>query len=125
MKAKVVLVVDDSQTIRQQVGSALAAAGFTVVEACDGIEGLERAAEYEVAIAIVDVNMPRLNGLDMVERLKADPKQSQVAVLMLTTEVEAPLIERAKKAGARGWMIKPVKMEHLVSAVTKIVTRPG
>ncbi|HEY8943363.1 MAG TPA: response regulator [Polyangiaceae bacterium] len=120
MKAKKVLVVDDSETIRQQVGKALTGAGFTVVEAADGLEGLEQAAAHEISLAIVDVNMPRLNGLEMLERLKADPKHEKIAILILTTEVQASLIERAKKAGARGWMIKPVKMEHLVSTVNKL-----
>jgi len=120
LKAKKVLVVDDSETIRQQVGKALTGAGFTVVEAADGLEGLEQAAAHEISLAIVDVNMPRLNGLEMLERLKADPKHEKIAILILTTEVQASLIERAKKAGARGWMIKPVKMEHLVSTVNKL-----
>lgn len=120
MNSKKVLVVDDSETIRRQVGRALESAGFTIVEAADGLEALDRSREHEFAAAVVDVNMPRLNGLEMVERLKADPKQQRVAVLMLTTEVQPSLIDRAKKAGALAWMIKPVKMELLVSAVNKL-----
>lgn len=120
MNAKKVLIVDDSETIRQQVGHALRGAGFEVVEAGDGVEALERVNQHELALAIVDVNMPRLNGLDMLERLKADPKHEKLIVLMLTTEVQHSLIERAKRAGARGWMIKPVNMDHLVSAVNKL-----
>lgn len=118
--SRAVLVVDDSETIRQQVGRALRDAGYTVVEAADGVEGLQRLTEGRFCVAIVDVNMPRLNGLEMLEQLKADPKQSETLVLMLTTEVQQALIARAKKAGARGWMIKPVKMELLVSAVNKL-----
>jgi two-component system chemotaxis response regulator CheY len=117
--AKKVLVVDDSETIRQQVGRALRGAGLIVVEAADGVEALERVTQHDICVAIVDVNMPRLNGIEMVERLKADPKQQKITVLMLTTEVQQALIERAKKAGARGWMIKPVKMEQLISAVKR------
>lgn len=120
MNSKKVLVVDDSETIRQQVRSALVAAGFIVVEAADGLEALDRAREHEFSAAIVDVNMPRLNGLEMLERLMTDPNQRKIAVLMLTTEVQQSLVDRAKKAGARAWMIKPVRMDQLVSAVTKL-----
>jgi two-component system chemotaxis response regulator CheY len=122
VKDKVVLVVDDSETIRQQVASALERAGFSVVEAADGVDGLERANQNELCMVILDVNMPRLNGLDMLERLRENPKHQALPVLMLTTEVQQSMIERAKKAGARGWMIKPVKMDQLVSAVTKLAS---
>jgi len=122
VKDKVVLVVDDSETIRQQVASALERAGFRVVEAADGVDGLERANQNELCMVILDVNMPRLNGLDMLERLRENPKHQSLPVLMLTTEVQQSMIERAKKAGARGWMIKPVKMDQLVSAVTKLAS---
>ena len=76
----------------------------------------------DLCMVILDVNMPRLNGLEMLERLKSDPRHAKVPVLMLTTEVQQSMIERAKKAGARGWMIKPVKMDQLVSTVTKLTS---
>jgi two-component system chemotaxis response regulator CheY len=119
-----VLVVDDSETIRQQVGRALEQAGFSVIEAGDGIEGLDRVAQHQFSMVILDVNMPRLNGLDLLERLKGDPKTADVPVLMLTTEAHQTLMDRAKKAGAKGWVIKPVKMEHLISAVNKLASAP-
>jgi two-component system chemotaxis response regulator CheY len=122
VKEKKVLVVDDSETIRQQVASALERAGFSVVEAADGMDGLERADQNELCMVILDVNMPRLSGLEMLERLRENPKHKSLPVLMLTTEVQQSMIERAKKAGARGWMIKPVKMDQLVSAVTKLAS---
>lgn len=120
MTDKKVLIVDDSETIRQQLASALEQAGFGVLEATDGFDGLECAAQNELCMVILDVNMPRLNGLEMLERLKSDPKNAQLPVLMLTTEVQQSMIERAKRAGARGWMIKPVKMDQLVSTVAKL-----
>jgi len=122
VKEKIVLVVDDSETIRQQVAGALERAGFSVVEAADGVDGLERANQNELCMVILDVNMPRLSGLEMLERLRENPKHKTLPVLMLTTEVQQSMIERAKKAGARGWMIKPVKMDQLVSAVTKLAS---
>jgi two-component system chemotaxis response regulator CheY len=117
---KKVLIVDDSETIRQEVARALTNAGFAVVEACDGIDALERIGEAKFSLVILDVNMPRLGGLDLLDRLHADPKTATLPVIMLTTEAQRSMIERAKSAGARGWLIKPVKMEHLVIAVTKL-----
>ena len=119
---KKVLIVDDSETIRQQVSGALEAAGFSVTEAADGVAALESLQADEFSMAIVDVNMPRLNGLDMLERMRTDPKHAKLPVLMLTTEVQQSMIERAKRAGAKGWMIKPVKMEHLVDTVTRLAS---
>jgi two-component system chemotaxis response regulator CheY len=119
-EVKKVLIVDDSETIRQAVARALGNAGFSVVEASDGIDALERIGESEFSLVILDVNMPRLGGLDLLERLRANVKTSTLPVMMLTTEAQRSMIERAKKAGARGWLIKPVKMEHLVIAVSKL-----
>ncbi len=117
---KNVLVVDDSETIRNQVSRALEEAGFGVIEAGDGADGLEQLANNDVALIILDVNMPILNGLDMLDRLKANPETASVPVLMLTTEVHQAMIQRARDAGASGWIIKPVKVEHLVNAVNKL-----
>jgi len=71
------------------------------------------------AMVILDVNMPRMNGLDMLESL--DVKSSGLAVLLLTTEVQPSLMARAKKAGAKGWMVKPVNLEQLVATVRKVI----
>lgn len=117
---KKILVVDDSETIRLQVSRALEKAGFTVVEAGDGIEGLEKAANDDFALVLLDVNMPRMGGLDMLDRLRESPKTKTLPVLVLTTEAQQSMIVRAKKAGAAGWIIKPVKMELLVSTVAKL-----
>jgi two-component system chemotaxis response regulator CheY len=123
---KKILIVDDSETIRQQVRFALPPTEFVVLEASDGFEGLEQVAQQDdLALVLLDINMPGLGGLDMLERMRAEPNQSDVAVLMLTTEVERSLIERAKRAGAKGWLIKPVKPELLLAAVTKFVRSAG
>ena len=122
MAGRKVLIVDDSRTVRREVSEALTQAGFTVVEAADGEEGYASfKANQDLALAVLDVNMPRLNGLDLLDRLKADPSTAAVPVLVMTTEVDPALIERAKRSGAKGWLIKPVKLPHLVSAVSKLV----
>lgn len=122
MAGRKVLIVDDSRTVRREVSEALTQAGFTVIEAADGEEGYAAfKANQDLALAVLDVNMPRLNGLDLLDRLKADPTTAAVPVLVMTTEVDPALIERAKRSGAKGWLIKPVKLPHLVSAVSKLV----
>ena len=120
MSDRKVLIVDDSETVRQQVTQALGQAGFAVLEAADGVDGLACANTNTLSMIILDVNMPRLGGLDMLDQLKSDPKHAELPVLMLTTEVEQAMIARAKKAGACGWMIKPLKMDQLVSTVSKL-----
>jgi two-component system chemotaxis response regulator CheY len=119
--SKKILVVDDSATVRQQVGLALTQAGYTVVEACDGQEGLSMLDKGGVAMVICDVNMPRMSGLDMLENLRRDPRHAALPVVMLTTEGHPGLVERAKKAGAKGWIVKPFKAELMISAVSKLV----
>jgi two-component system chemotaxis response regulator CheY len=116
---KRVLVVDDSATIRQQVSLALTQAGFEVIEAVDGIDALAKVGPH-ISIMICDVNMPRLNGLETIEKLRTDPKSASLPVLMLTTEGQAALIERAKRAGAKGWIVKPFKADLLVAAVKRL-----
>ncbi len=118
---KKVLIVDDSHSLRQQVVAALEAAGFSVIEAQDGVQGLARLAEHEDAsLILLDVNMPAMGGMEMLDRLAQPSGRVQIPVLMLTTEAERSLIARAKAAGARGWLIKPIKPELLVSAVSKV-----
>ncbi|MBV1861909.1 MAG: response regulator [Nannocystaceae bacterium] len=116
---KKILVVDDSATVRQQVGMALKAVGFEIVEAVDGQDGLEKiTAMDDIALVVSDVNMPRMNGLDMVEKAKA--LRAELNVVMLTTEGDPALVKRAKAAGACGWIVKPFKAAALVAAAKKL-----
>jgi two-component system, chemotaxis family, chemotaxis protein CheY len=117
---KKVLVVDDSATVRQQVTMALQQAGFAVAEACDGIEGLEVLDKGGISMVICDVNMPRMSGLDMLEHMKDKPQRAGIPVVMLTTEGHPALVDRAKKAGAKGWIVKPFKADLMIAAVKKL-----
>jgi two-component system chemotaxis response regulator CheY len=122
MKAKTVLVIDDSEPIRTQVGHALRGAGYEVLEAADGLMGAFAIREHaaDICLVVCDINMPRLDGLEMLEVLRG--QFPSLPVLMLTTESRVDKVDRAKKAGAKGWMIKPFKPEHLVEAVNKLTT---
>ena len=122
--SKKVLIVDDSATVRQHVRSTLAVAGFEVVEASDGNEGVDAIERVDdLAAVICDVNMPRMNGLDMLETVKKDPKHAALPVVMLTTDGQHELIQRAKAAGAKGWIVKPFKPELLLAAIRKLTSR--
>ena len=115
-----VLVVDDSATIRQQVGAALSVAGLDIVEAADGVEGLKKIKAGGISCVVCDVNMPNKNGIEMVEEIKKDTAFASLPIIMLTTEGAKDLIVRAKAAGASGWIVKPFKPEMLVAAVNKL-----
>jgi len=118
---KRVLIVDDSATVRQQVRAALGSVEFEICEASDGAEGLETIARLtDLAAVICDVNMPRVNGLEMLEAVKKDPRHTLLPIVMLTTEGQPELVTRAKQLGAKGWIIKPFKPELLVAAVKKL-----
>lgn len=115
-----ILVVDDSASVRRQVVLALCGAGFAVEEAEDGVDGLKKIKSQEYAAVICDVNMPNMNGLDMLEALKNDPPDHNAPILMLTTEGQPQMMRRAKAAGAKGWIVKPFKPDLLVQALQKI-----
>jgi two-component system chemotaxis response regulator CheY len=117
-----ILVVDDSATMRQQVRQVLASGGFEVLEAVDGQDGLAKVtADKDVRVMILDVNMPRMNGIELAEALKANGRiDAGLNVVMLTTEGHAELIARAKAAGAKGWIVKPFKPDLLLAAIKKM-----
>lgn len=120
---KKVMIVDDSKTIRQQVSFTLKKGGFTVIEAEDGLQGIERLKENsDVAMIISDVNMPNMNGLEMIEKINSDETLKGPPIVMLTTEGSGELISRAKAAGAKGWLVKPFKPDQLIAAVTKLAS---
>jgi two-component system chemotaxis response regulator CheY len=115
-----ILVVDDSRAMRDEVSSTLLAAGFDVVDAADGFEGLEVAgANPDITLIILDLNMPRMDGLAFMEALRVSGRPA-ITTVMLTTEAHPAMIEKAKRAGAKGWLVKPVKKEHLVAVARRL-----
>jgi two-component system chemotaxis response regulator CheY len=117
---KTILIVDDSATVRTQVGATLKGVGFDVVEASDGEDALAKLAHGPpLHLVICDVNMPHMSGLELLEKMRGELK-NELPVLMLTTEGQVALMERAKRAGAKGWMVKPFKPSLLVAAAKKL-----
>ena len=119
---KRVLVVDDSPTVRELVRSTLEGGGFQTVEACDGGEGLALLDnDRDIALVISDVNMPVMGGLDFLDRFVSTGRSQHVPFVLLTSEALPSMIERAKKAGAKGWIVKPFKPVLLLAAVRKLL----
>ncbi|MFZ5440657.1 MAG: response regulator [Myxococcota bacterium] len=113
---KKILVIDDSPAIRQQVSLCLTSNGFEVIEAVDGRDALEKTGA--AAMAICDVNMPGMNGIEFVKEMAQ--RGSTLPIVMLTTEGRPELVAEAKKAGAKGWMVKPFKPEQLLQVVNRL-----
>ena len=121
--ASKVLVMDDSKLIRRMVSLALPSSAFEIIQAADGMEGLERLDQHpDLGLIISDLNMPRLGGLDFLEELRRRPAFASLPVVMLTPESQAPLMARAKAFGANGWLTKPFKPELLLATVVRLLS---
>ena len=119
---KKILIVDDAKTIRQQVNFTLTKGGFDVIEAEDGVDGIEKLkANPDVVLIISDLNMPRMNGIEMVKTINEDPDLPHPPILILTTEGAPDFIKEAKNVGAKGWIVKPFKPDSLIEAITKLI----
>src|SRR3954470_9427202 len=115
-----VLVVDDSPLMRRHVAEVLTDAGFDVLEAADGLEALEVvAATWDLALIFLDLDMPRMNGLAFLEAMRSSHARP-VKTVVLSTEARTSMIEKGKRAGAKGWLIKPAKPEHLVRVARRL-----
>lgn len=121
--SKTILTVDDSTSIRQMVGFTLKQAGYTVLEADDGVKGLEVAKGNKVDLIITDLNMPNMNGMDLIRSLRQEMTYKFTPILMLTTESDDSKKMEGKQAGATGWIVKPFNPEQLLKVVSKVL--PG
>ena len=119
--AKTVLTVDDSSSIRQMVALTLKGAGYQVVEAVDGQDGLDKAKSAKVDLVLTDQNMPRMDGLTLVKSLRATPQYSTTPILLLTTESGDAMKAQGKAAGATGWLVKPFDPARLMDVVKKVI----
>ena len=116
---KRILAVDDFPSVRQMVKLTLAGAGYDIVEAGDGAEGLSKARASTLDMVVTDLNMPVLNGLGLIRELRKLPAYRGVPILFLTTESDPEMKQQAKAAGATGWITKPFQQDQLVAIVRK------
>ena len=115
-----VLTVDDSASMRALLRAALTANGFNVSQAEDGQEALEWLASNEVDVVITDINMPRLDGFGLIEKLRTTALHADRPILVLTTESSDEKKARARNAGATGWIVKPFDAEKLTTALRRV-----
>ncbi|HAO42364.1 MAG TPA: response regulator [Afipia sp.] len=116
-----ILTVDDSPSIRQMIKLALEPAGHSVIEAGDGAQGLVKAQSSRPDMVITDLNMPVMNGLDLIRALRKLPLLTGLPIVFLTTESSDAVKQEAKRAGATGWITKPFKPDQLLAVVGKLV----
>jgi len=119
--SKNILVVDDSATLRQVISMALTGAGYSVVEACDGMDALNKLDGQKIHLIISDVNMPKMDGISLVKAVKQMPNYKFTPIIMLTTESEEAKKKEGQAAGAKAWVVKPFQPSQMLSAVSKLV----
>jgi two-component system, chemotaxis family, chemotaxis protein CheY len=118
--SKRIMTVDDSSSVRQMVGFTLKDAGYEVVEAVDGKDALTKLSGT-VNMIITDLNMPNMDGIELIRQVRALPDYKFVPIVMLTTESQAEKKQAGKEAGATGWIVKPFKPDQLLAVVKKVV----
>lgn len=119
--AKTIMIVDDSDTMRQVVSIALKGAGYEVLEGRDGKDALSKMTGQKIHLIVSDVNMPNMDGFTFVSEVKKMPAYKFTPVIMLTTEMAEDKKEAGKAAGAKAWMVKPFKSDQLLNAVSKLI----
>ena len=119
--AKRILVVDDSASVRQVEHLVLTGAGYEVIEAADGREGLAKLAGQPVNLVLTDLNMPHLDGVGLIRAVRASPATRLVPVVMITTESQDARKQEGKAAGATGWIVKPFTPDQLLAVVRRIL----
>lgn len=119
--SKTVLIVDDSASMRQLVAFALQDAGYDVISAVDGKDALAKSNGSKVSMVVTDLNMPQMDGLELIRQLRTRPAYRFTPIVMLTTESQESKKQEGKKVGASGWIVKPFTPEQLIGVVKKFV----
>jgi len=120
--AKKIMVIDDSASLREVIGIALASAGYEVVQAENGQDALGKLDGCKISLVICDVNMPQMDGITFVREIKKRPSHRFVPVVMLTTEASEARKQEGQLAGAKAWVVKPFRPEQILQAVSRLVS---
>jgi len=118
---KTILIVDDSASLRQVVNLTLTGAGYTVIEACDGKDALNKCNGGKIHLIISDVNMPNMDGLTFLREVKKNPAYKFTPVIMLTTEASEDKKKAGQESGAKAWVVKPFQPAQMLGAVAKLI----
>ena len=119
--AKSIMTVDDSTSVRQMVTFTLREAGYDVFEAVDGKDALSKIQSRPVHMLITDLNMPNMDGIELIRNIRAGSTCKFIPIIMLTTESQAEKKMEGKAAGATGWIVKPFNPEQLLAVVKKVL----
>jgi two-component system, chemotaxis family, chemotaxis protein CheY len=118
--SKRILTIDDSKTMRDMLLLTLTDAGFEVLQGVDGQDGLNVLGDQRVDVIITDINMPKMDGYEVIRQLRQNPRHKTTPILVLTTESDADKRTIARSAGATGWMVKPFDPEGLIAIINKV-----
>jgi two-component system chemotaxis response regulator CheY len=118
--SKRILTIDDSKTMRDMLLLTLTDAGFEVLQGVDGEDGLAVLGDQKVDVIITDINMPKMDGYEVIRQLRQNPRHKTTPILVLTTESDADKRNIARGAGATGWMVKPFDPEGLIAVINKV-----
>jgi two-component system, chemotaxis family, chemotaxis protein CheY len=116
-----IMTVDDSASMRQMISFTLKGAGYEVVEAVDGRDAIEKMESYPVQMLITDINMPNLDGIELVRKVRMHAVYRFIPIILLTTESQDTKRREGKAAGATGWIVKPFKPDQLINVVRKVI----
>ncbi len=116
-----ILTVDDSASMRQMVTFTLKTAGYTVVEAVDGVDAYEKAQKGHYDLVLTDQNMPKMDGLTLIKKLRDQSKFKNTPILMLTTESSDEMKAKGRACGATGWLVKPFDPNKLLEVLGKVL----
>ena len=119
--SKIIMTVDDSASVRQMVSFTLKQAGYQVIEAVDGKDALSKLNGAGIHMMLTDLNMPNMDGIELIRNVRANPACKFIPIVMLTTESQAEKKQEGKAAGATGWIVKPFKPEQLLAVVKKVL----
>jgi len=118
---KTILIVDDSSSMRQLLSFALKDAGYEVIAAVHGKDALEKMNGAKIEMVITDLNMPEMNGIELIKQVRSRPGYNRAPILMLTTESQEAKKQEGKAAGASGWIVKPFTPVQLIDTVKRFV----
>jgi two-component system, chemotaxis family, chemotaxis protein CheY len=118
--SKTILAVDDSASMRQMVNFTLTEAGYTVIEAVDGRDGLDKMQGKLIHLVVTDLNMPNMDGIELTRQIRVHPSHKFVPIVLLTTESQPEKKQQGKAAGATGWIVKPFQPDQLLAVVKKV-----
>lgn len=116
-----ILTADDSASMRRMVSFTLERAGYIVTEAVDGQDAWEKAAGRGFDLVLTDQNMPRMDGISLIRKLRERPQFRSTPILILTTESSDQMKQAGRSAGATGWLVKPFDPAKLIEVIRKVI----